>query len=139
MIRNFGRRRAGSHAAWRKGSFVGALVLLATVLNACGGGDDEAASNNQTPAPLPTALGSVLVSWTPPLQNTDGSALTNLTGYRIYWGTTSGNYTKSVTIGANLSSYVIDQLAPARYYFVATAVSPSGESAYSNEASKSVN
>jgi len=116
---------------------VGALVLLATTLNACGGGDDEAASNN--PSPLPTGTGSALLTWTPPLQNTDGSALMNLTGYRIYWGTSPGNYSKSVTIGANLTSYVVEQLGPARYYFVATAISPLGESAYSNETSKLVN
>src|SRR5690606_39089874 len=31
--------------------------------------------------------GSVTLSWTPPSENEDGSALTNLAGYRIYYGT----------------------------------------------------
>ena len=107
----FRRNRAGSHDAWRKSRLVGAVVLLTAALAACGG-DDEAAADGQ--APLPTGPGSALLTWTPPLQNTDGTALMNLTGYRIYWGTSPGNYSKSVTIGANLSSYVVDQLAPAR-------------------------
>jgi hypothetical protein len=135
MVDFFRRSRAGSHDAWRKSRFVGAVIVLTAVLAACGG-DEEAAESQ---APLPTGTGSALLSWTPPLQNSDGTALLNLTGYRIYWGTSPGNYSKSVTIGANLSSYVIEQLAPARYYFVATAISPMGESAYSNEVTKLVN
>ena len=126
--------RAGSHDAWRKSCFVGALIFLTAALAGCGEGEDASAGS----AP-PTGTGSALLSWTPPLQNSDDTALMNLTGYRIYWGTSSGNYSNSVTIGANLSSYVVDQLAPARYYFVATALSPTGESAYSNEATKVVN
>jgi hypothetical protein len=131
----FRRNRAGSYDAWRKSSFVGAVIFLTAALAACGG-DDEAADSQ---APLPTAPGSALLTWTPPLQNTDNTSLMNLTGYRIYWGTSPGNYSNSVTIGANLTSYVVEQLAPARYYFVATAISPSGESAYSNEATKLIN
>ena len=32
-------------------------------------------------------LGSMSLSWTPPTQNTDGSALTDLAGYKLYYGT----------------------------------------------------
>ncbi len=35
------------------------------------------------------SLGSVTLSWTPPLTNADGSALTTLAGYRIYYGQSS--------------------------------------------------
>jgi len=136
---DFRRTRAGSHGAWRKTGLVSIVLFLTAVLAACGGGDDEAAATPTPGAPLPTGTGSALLTWTPPLQHTDGTALTNLTGYRIYWGTSSGRYSNSVMVGANLTSHVIDQLAPARYYFVATAISPSGESAYSNETSKLVN
>ncbi|MDH3432879.1 MAG: putative Ig domain-containing protein, partial [Gammaproteobacteria bacterium] len=37
-------------------------------------------------------LGSVTLSWIAPTQNEDGTALTDLAGYKIYWGTTSGSY-----------------------------------------------
>ena len=127
--------RAGSYDARRKSCFVGALILLTAALAGCGEGEDASAGS----APPPAGTGSALLTWTPPLQNSDGTALMNLTGYRIYWGTSPGNYSNSVTIGANLSSYVVEQLAPARYYFVATALSATGESAYSNEATKVVN
>ena len=84
--------------------------------------------------------GTALLSWTPPTENTDGSALTDLAGYKIYYGTASNNYTQSVTIdNPGLSSYQIDNLTAADWYFVITAVNSSDiESAYSAEVSKTI-
>ncbi len=42
------------------------------------------------------ALGSATLSWKPPTENADGSALTNLAGYRIYYGRNRDNLTESV-------------------------------------------
>ena len=87
-----------------------------------------------------TATGSALLTWTPPTQNTDGSPLNDLAGYKIYWGQTPGSYSNSVTVNnPGLSSYVVDQLTPATWYFVATAINSKGiESTFSNPASKIV-
>ena len=87
-----------------------------------------------------TALGSVSLSWSPPTQNTDGTALTNLAGYVLYYGQSSGNYNKTVPIdNPSISTYVIDNLVPDTYYIVATAVNTAGvESDYSGEAVKTV-
>jgi hypothetical protein len=87
-----------------------------------------------------TATGSATLSWTPPTQNTDGSPLTDLSGYRIYWGTTQNSLVNSVTVNnAGLSSYVVDQLTPATWYFATTALNSMGvESGLSNVASKVV-
>jgi hypothetical protein len=85
-----------------------------------------------------TALGSVTLHWTAPTQNTDGTALTNLAGYKVYWGTAPGSYPHSATItNVGLSSYVVDQLTPATWYFSMSALNSTGvESALSNAASK---
>jgi hypothetical protein len=87
-----------------------------------------------------TTPGAVTLSWTPPTQNVDGTPLTDLAGYRVYWGTTSGNYPQSVTVlNPGISSYMVEQLTPATYYFVTTALDTSGnESEYSNVATKTV-
>lgn len=87
-----------------------------------------------------TATGSVTLTWTPPTQNVDGSPLTNLAGYRIYWGTSPGNYANSIVIdNPGIASYVIEQLTPAKWYFATSAVNSAGvESALSGEASKTV-
>jgi len=84
--------------------------------------------------------GTATLTWTAPTQRTDGSALTNLAGYRIYWGTESRNYTKSVEIdNPAVTSYVIENLGPGTHYFATTAVDANGaESAYSNEATKTI-
>lgn len=84
------------------------------------------------------AMGSASLSWTPPTRNTDGSTLTNLAGYKIYYGTSSGTLNKTVQISnAGVSSYVIENLSPATYYFAVKAYTAAGvESALSNTASK---
>jgi hypothetical protein len=77
----------------------------------------------------------VTISWEPPTQNTDGSALVDLSGYKLYYGTASQNYSKSVAItNPGLTRYVLEDLTPGTYYFSITAVSKAGtESTFSAE------
>ncbi len=84
--------------------------------------------------------GVATLSWTPPTTNLDGSVLTNLAGYKIYYGTQPGNYPNVITIkNPGLSAYVIENLQPNTYYFTMTAYNTSGsESPYSNTASKTI-
>ena len=81
---------------------------------------------------------STTLSWTAPTQNEDGSALEDLAGYKIYWGTTPGVYTNSATIDTvGTTTYVVENLSPGTYVFVATAYNASGvESRYSSPATK---
>jgi hypothetical protein len=79
-----------------------------------------------------SAQGSTTLSWTPPTENDDGTPLT-LTGYKIYWGLTEGNYPHSVTLeNPGLTRHVVEQLSADTWYFVATALSADGESPPSN-------
>jgi len=93
-----------------------------------------------TASTSPNPSGSATLSWTPPTLNTDGSPLTDLAGFRIYYGTASRQYSASVTIpGKAISSAVIESLAPATWYFAVRAYNTSGvESDYSSEARKTV-
>jgi hypothetical protein len=86
------------------------------------------------------ALGAATLSWTPPTQNADGNPLTGLAGYKIYWGTSPTSLTNSVMVpNPGLTSYVVDQLTPATWYFAATATNSTGaESAFSNIATKTI-
>jgi hypothetical protein len=85
-----------------------------------------------------TASGSATLSWQPPTQNTDGSALTNLAGYKVYWGTSQGTYPNSVTLNnPGLATYVVGNLVSGTYFFVVTSFNTAGaESSRSNSASK---
>jgi len=86
------------------------------------------------------SLGSVTLNFTPPTHNDDGTLLTDLAGYKFYWGTTPGVYTNSETVPSpGISSYVINNLVPGTYEFVATSYNEAGvESVYSNPATKVV-
>jgi hypothetical protein len=86
------------------------------------------------------ALGSATVSWTPPTQNTDGTTLSTLAGYRISYGTTASNLDRTVDVGnAGLSSYVIENLSPATWYFGIRAYTAAGvESALSALGTKQI-
>lgn len=88
-----------------------------------------------------TAMGSVTLSWTAPVDNQDGSPLTDLGSYTIYYGSESGSYTDSVDVNnAGTTTFVVDNLVPDTYYFAITASNNAGaESGYSNEAVYSVN
>ena len=61
-------------------------------------------------------------------------------GYRIYFGTTPAALMQTIQVnGAGISSYVVDNLAPATYYFAVRAYTSSGaESSSSNTVSKAV-
>ena len=81
--------------------------------------------------------GEATLSWDPPTTNVDGSPLTDLGGYKIYYGTASGSYTTSIDVGNTVSYTVTNLIAGTTYYFAATASDTLyNESGYSNEVSK---
>jgi Putative Ig domain len=84
--------------------------------------------------------GSATVTWTPPTQNSDGTVLTNLAGYRIYYGNAANSLTQRVDLAnAGLTAYTVDNLSAATWYFGVTAYTTSGaESALSNLGSKTI-
>ena len=86
-------------------------------------------------------LGSVTLSWSAPTQNSDGSALTDLAAFKIYYGNSQGSYPNQIQIdNAGTTTYVVDNLAPNTYFFVATAVNSQGiESQFSDPAQIVVN
>lgn len=86
----------------------------------------------------PDPIRQATLSWTPPATNTDGSALTNLAGYRVSYGTSPTALTQTIQLATpGLSSYTISDLAPGTYYFAVRAYTSAGtESTNSNVGSK---
>jgi len=86
------------------------------------------------------SMGAATLSWTAPTQNVDSTALTNLAGYLIYYGTSSSALTQSVQVSnPGVTTYLVESLAPATYYFAVRAYTTSGiESANSNIVSKTI-
>lgn len=83
--------------------------------------------------------GSANLSWTPPTQNTDGSPLTDLVGYELYYASSSGAVPAAMPIDIPLGSAFTINLPPGTWYFGLKAENAQGEtSAMSNIASKVV-
>jgi Fibronectin type III domain len=118
------------------------LFVAALLLTGCGNPvattGAPMASSSSFPSPPPT--GTASLSWSAPTENTDGTPITDLAGYHVYYGTNSSNLTQTVDIvGATVTSYVVRGLAAGTYYFAVSAYNGSGlESAKSNVASKTI-
>lgn len=149
------------------------LVLLLAVAGCGGGGagtssslaSGAAISNSGAPASTPASTPASVTSptakiqtltWNAPTTNALGTAINDLKGYKIYYGTSSGNYGTPVDTGCgpcpsscpgpapagtactyNLQSL---QLPAGTYYFSVTSYNSSGkESDYSNETVKIIN
>ena len=99
-----------------------------TVMSGCGG-----SGGNQTG---PT--GSVSLAWTAPTTYVDGTPITDLAGFKVYYGTASGNYTHVIVV-QNVTNCTIYPLAQGTYYFAVTSYDASGsESDFSAELSKTI-
>jgi hypothetical protein len=87
-----------------------------------------------------SSLGSAALSWEAPTQNVDGSALGNLAGFRIVYGTSAGALNQTIQIAnPSVSSYTIGNLAQATWYFAVKAYAADGtESGLSPVASKTI-
>ncbi len=79
--------------------------------------------------------GSATLSWTAPTARTDGSPLTNLAGYKIYYGRMSGIYDYQIDISnPGILTYVVENLVSGDWYFALAAYDSQGlESDRSNE------
>ncbi len=120
------------------------LALAAIVLTAagCGGGGGGGSSSSSsigigTPESgsslnAQASSQSVTLTWESPTTNSDGSALTDLSGYKVYYGTSTGNYAYSVDVGSTAGAS-ISSLSAGTWCFAVTAYDTSGnESDYSD-------
>jgi hypothetical protein len=129
------------------------VALAATVLlaacNSDGGANvtdhmatpARAAQPRHKPPPTPSGVTNATISWLPPTENTNGTALGAIGGYRIYYGTASHEYTTTIDVSnPGLTTYVVDELnVGVTYYFAVTALSAAGvESAPSPEVAATI-
>ena len=77
--------------------------------------------------PVTTVNGVATLDWQPPTENSDGSALTNLAGYTVYYGTSPDNLAKSVKVSnPGLTAYSVTGLTSGTWYFAVTSYSADG-------------
>ena len=150
------RTRVGRAAGAREAWITGSLLLAAALLGGCNhpdttGSAAQSTATSQTPAarqpvavstpgPVTKAARNVEVSWSAPTANTNGSALTDLAGYRVYYGTSPGSLSQSVDVPtAGAIDYVVQGLKTGTWYFAVTAYTNTGlESTRSSVVSKTI-
>ena len=132
------------------------MASILTILSGCGGGDEEPAAEVAAPAaaaappaavaappppPAPTTgTRAVTLNWAAPTQYENGSPFVNLAGYRIFYGTAPGRYTKLVEIAPGTTSHNVLSLPATTHYFSISAYNHEGvESTLSNEVAISLN
>src|SRR4249919_1920194 len=86
-------------------------------------------------AATPAQAAQVQLTWDAPLQ-ANGTPVPNLAGYKLYYGSQSGQYPTMIPVGMTTTYTVTNLSAGQTYYFAAKAYdSAGGESTFSNEVS----
>ena len=76
-------------------------------------------------------MSSVFLQWMPPTINSDGTYLTDLSGYKVHYGRSLNEFTYSVDVGSHTEAVI--NLEPGTWCFAVTAYDVSGnESSYSD-------
>lgn len=107
--------------------------------------DDDGATHTDnvtvTVNPAPQTSGIATLSWAAPIENTDSSELTDLAGYKVYYGESADSLDETILIeDPATTAWVLESLnANTTYYFAVTAVNSLGvESDFSEIVSKTI-
>ncbi len=118
--------------------YLAAMFLCVALVTACKVPGTAGASS--TTGASATANASAELSWQAPSQNTDGSPLTNISGYHIHVGTDPSALGTIIDVtDSSATSYVVNNLLPGTWYFGISAYNTAGvEGELSNIGSKTV-
>lgn len=125
---------SGAPTSTNVGSYAGITISVS----------DGKASTSLPPFTLtvisaPVTTGSANLTWTRPTLNNDGSSLTDLYSYKIYYGTSSSALNNSVVVSGDVTSYTIGNLATGTWYFAISSINTASvEGSRSNLATKSL-
>jgi len=71
--------------------------------------------------------GTATLTWSSPTMNADGTALTSLAGFKVYYGTSATNLSQSVQVpGSSATGTTITALASGTWYFAVTSYGTDG-------------
>jgi hypothetical protein len=122
------------------------LAMLVVTITGCGG-QVSSSSTASTPGGTDNGAlytGNAVLSWNAPTQYSDGSPLlaSDITGYKVYFGTSSRAYASNHMVPASTTSIRIRDLnVPTGSFYVAVSTLDKAghESDYSSEVSATLN
>jgi hypothetical protein len=75
----------------------------------------------------PHGSGTATLNWSAVTRRSDGSALTDLAGYKVYYGTSPGALNQVVVVAdPRVTTYRVTHLAAGTWYFAVAAYTSSG-------------
>ncbi len=91
------------------------------------GGTTTVSTGSKATTPVKTVNGVATLDWMPPTENSDGSVLTNLAGYTVYYGSSPNDLSQSVKVSnPGLATYAVTGLSSGTWYFAVTSYSADG-------------
>lgn len=128
-------------------NFNSAVLLIIFLVSSCSANDnrfDNTAALTQVVetgtavnATVSAEPGAIEVYWSAPAEREDNSplSLSEIAGYRLYYGTRQGDYLNTIEVDDNVTwAYRITDLTAGTYYIVLTVYDVDGrESLYSDE------
>jgi hypothetical protein len=133
---------AWSNPAWlacADGMQSRSIVRTRTVVTQPANGGAACPSLVETQPQTRVCPGAAIITWTLPARNTDGTALTNLAGVRVHWGTLPSEPINSVQLTGPLTRHVLYGLPAGTHYFGVRAYTSTGmDSDLSNVVPKTV-
>jgi hypothetical protein len=117
------------------------LAPFSIVVEGAGGSTSGGGSTGggTTTPPISGGTGSATLNWHPPTVNTNGTAINNLAGFMIYYGTNANNYASVKVANPGLTSYTLSNLPAGAYSFAVVAYNSAGESSqYSSVVTKTI-
>ncbi len=109
-----------------------ALILVLPLAACSGGGSDSSSGNSGS-----TGLNAPALTWVAPSEREDGSglSLSDIDGFRVYYGTKSGEYSNTIDINnRTVTQMALDSIPSGTYYVVVTTLDTDGrESIFSAE------
>lgn len=137
-----------THCRVRLTSILTAIIIIMIQLTACNSGEGESVSSADltgvgvVEGVTPEVPQAANLSWVAPVEREDGTpiSMAEIAGYRVYYGTTQGDYAAHVEIADSTSMQVtLSDLTTGTYYIVVTVVDMDGrESGYSQEVIQSI-
>jgi len=126
-------RLSGTPAAGNVGTFSNIMISVSD-------GTASTSLSSFSITVVQTGSGTAVVSWAAPTSNTDGTALTDLAGFRVVYGRAQNTLDQAVEVNnPGLTSYTVTDLASGQWYFAVYAVNQRGiASDLSNVATKTI-
>jgi hypothetical protein len=112
------------------------VMLMALSVAACSQVDPGAPRT----ATSQSATGSATLNWSPVTQSTDGTILTDLAGYTVYYGASPLALDTAVVLSdPNQTTYIVAPLTAGTWYFAVSAYTTTGvQGQLSNVATKAI-